>query len=227
MRRVTSRALLVLAAVLALTAGCGDAAKDSPPTGVDELQIPTASPDPADFVTDVDNPWLAMTPGETWRYEVTGAGRITAGRYSVADGPEHDGITTTDLVRTTLDRRGRTIDRVADHLAEDRAGNVWWLGRGSEWFDEAGLFLPAAPRLGDGYLMAELPDGAVRAEVSALDGSASVPAGRFEDLLVITVVGAQASDLQVSFAKGTGLVSTATSDGSVQWGLVAIDEPPS
>jgi len=219
------RGLAVLAGVLALTAGCGDAAKDSPPTGVDELQIPTPSPDPDDFVTDVDNPWLAMEPGETWRYAVTGAGRITAARISVSEGPEHDGITTTDLARTTLDAKGRQVDQVVDHLAQDRDGNVWWLGRGSDWFGAAGLYMPAAPRVGDGYLMAELPDGDVHAQVRSVDAAASVPAGRY-DTLEIEVVGAQTADLLLSFAKGTGLVATATGDGSVEWGLVARDEPP-
>ncbi|GAA3817655.1 hypothetical protein [Nocardioides panacisoli] len=218
--------LVVLAGVLALTAGCGDAAKDSPPTGVDGLQIPTPSPDPDDFVADVDNPWLALEPGATWRYTVTGAGRITAARISVSDGPEHDGIRTTDLARTTLDDKDRQVDRVVDHLAQDRDGNVWWLGRGSEWFDAAGLYLPAEPRVGDGYLMADLPDGEVHAMVRSVDASASVPAGDYETL-DIDVVGAQAADLLVSFAKGTGLVATATADGSVEWGLVAVDEPPS
>jgi hypothetical protein len=221
------RGLVALAGVLAMTAGCGDAAKDSPPTGVDELQIPTASPDPHDFVADVDNPWLAMEPGETWRYDVTGAGRITAARISVTEGPEHDGISTTDLARTTLDAKGRPVDQVVDHVAQDRDGNVWWLGRDTEWFDEAGLYLPAAPRVGDGYLMAQLPDGDVHAEVESLDASASVPAGEYDDVLEVNVTGAQTADLVVSFAEGTGLVATATADGSVEWGLVAVDEPPS
>lgn len=218
------RGLVVLAGVLAVATGCGDAARDSAPTGVDELEIPTPDPDPADFVADVDNPWLAMAPGESWQYVVTGAGRIVSARISVADGPEHDGISTTDLARTTLDGKGRTVDRVVDHLAQDRAGNVWWLGRGSEWFDEAGLMMPAAPRLGDGFLMADLPDGAVHAEVTDVDASASVPAGDY-DVVVITVEGAQASPLRVSFARDTGLVATATADGSVEWGLVSRDDP--
>ena len=70
------------------------ASERSPPTGVDELVIPTPSPDPADFVAVVDNPWLPLEPGRTWTYDVTDVrgphalpSRSTAGRRSPASRP--------------------------------------------------------------------------------------------------------------------------------------------
>ena len=45
--------------------------------------IPTPTPDPADFVDAIDNPWLPLAPGTTWRYEVTeDAGRHETHRRS-------------------------------------------------------------------------------------------------------------------------------------------------
>ena len=72
---MTSRPLLLaLAAALPLlVAGCGSAPQKSPPTGVDGLEIPTPSPDPDDFVQDIDNPYLPLRPGSRWVYESGGA----------------------------------------------------------------------------------------------------------------------------------------------------------
>ena len=74
--RVARRSGRYVALVVGLVlgaGGCGAASPDSPPSGIDELVIPTPSPDPADFVRGVDNPWLALEPGATWSYTVTGA----------------------------------------------------------------------------------------------------------------------------------------------------------
>src|SRR5690242_18312430 len=80
----TTRGLGAVAAVLlaagALT-GCGASPAPLGPTGIDELTIPTPSPDPADFVADVDNPWFPLPPGTTWTYQragVNGSERVLA-----------------------------------------------------------------------------------------------------------------------------------------------------
>ena len=66
-RRARTRSALPALAVVATLglAGCG-AAGDPPtvsPAGVDMLEVPTPSPDPGDFVEQVDNPWLPLLPG--------------------------------------------------------------------------------------------------------------------------------------------------------------------
>jgi hypothetical protein len=207
---VAARGTLALLAPLlaAVLAGCGTDSAPSPPTGIDELVIPTPSPDPADFVAGVDNPWFPLPPSRTWTYDVvdtTGTHRL---RVRVAAGPTVAGVATTARISA---ERGR---RVVDWYAEDTAGNVWWFGRAGSWRAgsagaEAGLAMPAAPRVGDGYRTAYAA-GVVeeRDTVEALDGSATVPAGSYQDLLVVRADSPVPlpSSAQRSYARGVGLV---------------------
>lgn len=169
-RRHLGPACLVLAA-LAL-AGCGGAGQPAPydASGIDGLEVPTPSPDPADFVAGLDNPWLGWEKGERRSYVVTRAGR-EVGEMVVQVGVrtvDVAGVATTP-VRETLRVRGRPLAETVDYVAQDTAGNVWWLGHDSRaarsWRAgdgaEAGVVLPRAPRLGDGWVTVALTDGDV------------------------------------------------------------------
>jgi hypothetical protein len=155
----------VLAGALAGCAGIGQPAPyDS--TGINGLVIPTPSPDAADFVAGVDNPWLPLEPRATWRYDVTDAGR-SVGTIDAEVGTgttEIAGLAATALVVTT------TIDGDTEEetrfYAQDEDGNVWLVGvdsgagpswRAGEGGAEAGLAIPARPRLGDGWLTYAVP----------------------------------------------------------------------
>ncbi|WP_156390993.1 MULTISPECIES: hypothetical protein [unclassified Nocardioides] len=206
---VRARVVIALVAVLVpVLGGCGSASVSSPPSGIDELTIPTPSPDPGDFVAGVDNPWLPLPAGRTWTYDVVdvvGGHRLTV---AVAPGPEVEGVATTARVST------ESGTSTTDWFAQDADGNVWWFGREGEWTAgadgaEAGLAMPADPRVGDGYRLA-LQEGVVEdvATVTSLRGSATVPAGSYDDLLVTEVT----SDLGASgpteqyWSRGLGLV---------------------
>ena len=65
----------LLLAALTLT-GCGAASEDYEDVGIDELVIPTPSPDPDDFVGYVDNPWFPLEQGSTWTYDVEAGGQV-------------------------------------------------------------------------------------------------------------------------------------------------------
>lgn len=209
-------ALVVALVVVGGAAGCGTASDPSPPSGVDQLAIPTPSPDPDDFVATVDNPWLPLEPGRTWVYEVEPAwGEQDESRLevSVEAGPQIAGVATTALVRES------DAETVVDWYAQDRAGNVWWFGREGEWQAgedaEAGLAMPAVPRVGDGFRTA-YADGVVEqvATVLADDGSVTVPAGTFADVLILEVDGAPLLGThEQSYARGVGLVADETTSG--------------
>jgi hypothetical protein len=170
-------------ALLAGLTGCAGIGQPHPydQPGINGLVIPTASPDPGDFTDVVDNPWLPLEAGATWHYDVTASGSaIGTIDAEVADGTtEVAGVAATAVTTTT------TVDDETDEVtrfyAQDAAGNVWLVGEdtaSASWRvgtdgAEAGLAMPADPRLGDGwltYVVPGLPEASARIE----DQSASM-----------------------------------------------------
>lgn len=152
---------VLLAAALTLT-GCGSGALSYPPTGIDELVVPTPSPHPTDFVARIDNPWLPLAPGRTWTYDVRRTGHPDSVRTVrvLADAVVVEGVSTT-AVRTDITRPGEQPAAWTDFYAQDTRGNVWWFGQSGNWQAgregaQAGLVITATPRLGDGYRAAYL-----------------------------------------------------------------------
>ncbi|GAA4734566.1 hypothetical protein GCM10023350_17770 [Nocardioides endophyticus] len=175
---------------------------------MDDLVVPTPTPDPDDFAGSIDNPWLPLSAGRTWTYDVVDVDGAHSLEVTVEDGPEIAGVATTAQVST---EDGETT---TDWFAQDADGNVWWFGREGEWqagsdSAEAGLAVPATPRVGDGFRTAYQP-GVVEdvATVVALDGSATVPAASYDDLLVTRQVSSlePGASVERSWARDVGLV---------------------
>jgi hypothetical protein len=215
-------ALIVLLAVGVGASGCGSSSELSPPSGVDELVIPTPSPDPRDFVAGVDNPWFPLPPGSVSEYALTGP--EGPGEVTVTVGKAIRvvaGVATTEV--TTSTHAGTFSGDHTDFYAQDRAGNVWWFGRAGEWEAgaggaAAGVVMPAAPRVGDGFRLALL-DGVVedRAQVLSVDGTLDAsPVSR--DHLVVLVVSSELQPGTVQqrfYARGVGLVHAGNVEGPV------------
>ena len=226
-RRVTLAGLAIL-----LTAGCGSASQQSPPAGVDGLEIPTPSVDPDDFVTGIDNPWLPLEVGATWEYDVTAAQPGTR-TVTTHEGPDIEGVATTAVLTVTTAADGPSTE-VSDFYAQDEVGNVWWFGRLGEWQAgeggaRAGLVMASDPRVGDGYREA-YDEGVVdrRAEVLDLDDTRTVPEGVYDDLVTIATASPLTGRVEHAYyARGVGLVAAETVEGDprTQLGLVAYDEP--
>ena len=208
MRRGLASVGLLVALVLT---GCGAASEDYEIAGIDELVIPTPSPDPDDFVGHVDNPWLPYEQDNEWTYDV--ADGVQAGRTTVTVEPSNlrlGGVAVTAVRTETLVGEGPAIDTV-DYYAQDRDGNVWWFGRAGVWDvtvagAQAGLAMPADPRVGDGWRLALL-EGVVEDRVtveSVADGQVIL---RVESALTPGVV------VQRSYDAGVGLVRTFNLEG--------------
>jgi len=157
-RRLRPVAVLLSAVVgAAVLGGCGTGAMPYPPSGIDELVIPTPSPTPTDFVAHVDNPWLPLRPGRTWVYDVRRTGHPDAVRtVSVLTSQTLIAGVRTTAVRSVLAGPGEQRETQTDYYAQDTRGNVWWFGRAGVWRAgaegaQAGLVVTATPRLGDGY----------------------------------------------------------------------------
>jgi hypothetical protein len=219
--------LLGLSLVAGVLGGCGASPKSIGPAGIDELTIPTPSPDPADFRGHAQNPWFPLESGTRWiyrRYTPYGEQPVIATvlrhRRTIAGIP-----TTAVRWEVRQGRRERTV--MVRWYAVDRAGDVWWFGQRvashgpvldrlapRSWLAgrggaEAGLILSATPREGDGYENAHQARVVERrSTVISLDGSAATPSRTYHH----TVVTRDLSSLvpvhvvQTYFARGLGIV---------------------
>lgn len=155
--------------------------------------------DPADFVETIDNPFWPLTPGATYEFE--GAGErntvaVTSKRRMVM------GVSTV-VVSDKVYAGGKLMEDTSDYYAQDRAGNVWYFGEATLSFeddpagDPAGSWEGGVDGAQPGIVMLAEPFGgdvyrqefyAGEAEDLALvrhaNGSITVPAGSFTDLLV-------------------------------------------
>lgn len=214
--RPSTRGLVRATSALALVAGLSGCAGigqpqpyDSP--GINGLVIPTPTPAPDDFVGVVDNPWLPLEGGATWRYEVTDAGRSIGNiDAEVLDGTTSIAGLDATGVRTTTEVDGDTT-RETSFYAQDEDGNVWLVGvdtdggtvddgdagwRAGEGGAEAGLAMPAHPRLGDGwqaYAVPGLPEARIRVEDQSQQ--------------MVQVIDEAGATTRTVYEKGTGLVS--------------------
>jgi hypothetical protein len=197
---------LVLAAATALLASAGAAgAKTTPPGELAPLHG-TYAPriDPASFVATVDNRYLPYKPGTRIHFEgVRGTTRQTDDEVVLRRTKTILGVRCT-VVRDTVSEHGRAVERTDDWYAQDKQGNVWYMGEaafershgrfvkaGDSWqsgVDGAhpGIIMPADPRPGDAYRQEYYPPGKALDEARVLrrTGTLTVPYGSFEHLLV-------------------------------------------
>src|SRR6478735_1619540 len=235
--RAAVPALAVVALGQLLTSGCAGGPPTVPPSGVDELTIPTPTPHPDDFVDRVDNPWFPLRPGTTWTYRETGDDGARTVVVTVTDRTRGvAGVTTTVVHDVATDAHAKVVEDTYDWYAQDREGNVWYFGEDTVAHDgagpdttgsweagvdgaEAGLAMPARPRLGDGYVQEGSPGVAeARAEVLSLDARREVPFGTYDDLLLTQDTTPLEPGLveERYYARGVGLVLEETVAGRAQ-----------
>jgi hypothetical protein len=109
------------------------------------------------------------------------------------------------IVRDTVSEHGRAIERTDDWYAQDKRGNVWYMGEdafernkagrfvlaGDSWKGgvkgaQPGIIMPAQPKPGDEYRQEYYPAGGAldKARVLRLTGKLKVPYGSFTHVLV-------------------------------------------
>ena len=215
--------------------GCGDdgstttsaSGRNNPPIDVGDRPGDDPQVDPADFVAGIDNPWMPFTPGSRWVYESQTDDGLERIEVVVTD--DHKtamGIGAT-VVRDTVTLDGRVIEDTWDWYAQDRDGNVWYLGEETKEYDEdgsistegsweagvdgavPGIIMHADPQVGEAYRQ-EFYEGEAEdvAEVVRTGESVEVPAGRFDDVLVILEWNPLEPDVleEKYYARGVGVV---------------------
>jgi hypothetical protein len=199
---------------LLLATGCGsddgnsEPARDTNPGATGDLPQGSESVDldPADFTTTIDNPYFPITPngkpGSKWVYRGTEGGEEVKVEVTVTDDEkEVEGIPAV-VVEDAVTGDGGLIEKTFDWYAQDKAGNVWYLGEDTTEYEggravstsgswesgvdgaEAGIIMPAEPRLGLAYRQEHYEGQAEDdARVVGLDESVQVPFGSFDEAL--------------------------------------------
>jgi len=209
-RRILGRLALIVLAVGAIagTASSASAADASASQSASKLAPIHGryNPhiDPANFVRRVDNPLLPWLPGTHFHYTgVKGKTPQTDNEIVLHRTKRILGIPTT-VVRDTVSQHGIVVERTFDHYAQDKQGNVWYMGelslerqhgrlvRASDSWQagvkggKPGIIMPAHPRPGDAYRQEFFPPGKAldEARVVGFRGPVTVPEGTFKRVLV-------------------------------------------
>jgi hypothetical protein len=187
-------------ALAAAALGAGVMGMAAAPAG---SAVHPGSPNPAQFSTTIDNPYLPFVPGTTMVYRERGEDgrgrevvRVTH-RTKLVQGVR------TVVVRDRAWSGGELVEDTRDWYAQDRRGNVWYFGENTKEYEngevvstegswkagrdgaQAGIVMEAHPKVGDTYSQEDAPGVAEdQATVLSLDGSKTVPYGSFDHLLV-------------------------------------------
>ena len=197
-RSLTAAALA--AAALGPGAVAAAAAPADLPRGGERVAL-----DPADFTTRITNPYWPMRPGTRWVYRETDSGgarqrvvvTVTDRTRRIANG------VTARVVTDVASEDGEPVEVTEDWYAQDRAGNVWYLGEDTAEYEngkvvsregsfeagvdgaQAGVVMAARPRPGLRYRQEYYAGHAEdRARVVSTREQAGVPFCHFRRVLM-------------------------------------------
>ena len=95
--------------------------------------------DPANFVAAIDNAYFPLPPGRTLVYEGVRDGKDQRDEFVVTHETKVIMGINCVVVRDTATRLGGTlIERTDDWFAQDKEGNVWYMGEDTKLFDAKG-----------------------------------------------------------------------------------------
>lgn len=193
-------------------------------------------PAPSEFAPRVDNRWFPLRPGTTYIYRGRKDGEPSRERLDVLTGKKAILGVRATVVSDKLYLRGRLEERTRDWYAQDRRGNVWYLGeataelnpdgsvrsREGSWQAgvdgaRAGIFMPAHPHRGQSGIQ-EMYEGEAEDHFRVLGRSARVktPAASSRHALLIrewTPLEPGVVDHKL-YVKGVGTVLEKTVKGS-------------
>jgi hypothetical protein len=188
------------------------------------VTLAAAGTSPADFSTTITNPYLPLQAGRHWVYRV---------------GKDRDDVTVTQqtkrlasgvdarVVHDEIRHKGVAVEITDDYYAQDRAGNVWYLGEATTEYAHGkpastegsfedgvdgargGIAMPAHPKVGMRYRQ-EIYKGHAedRAKIVSLNERVKVPLRRYRHTLMTLETSPLEPDvLEAKFyARGVGQV---------------------
>jgi hypothetical protein len=244
--------LLVALLALPLVAACGDdgttetTTETTTESGGDAVAEPVIDPgdggdyqpdiEAADFVDRIDNPYLPFLPGARWVYEGESEGELERIEVEVLDERREVFGVDAVVVQDQVFVDGELVEDTRDWYAQDREGNVWYLGEETAEYEDGevvstegsweagvdgalpGIVMPADPQPGDVYRQ-EFYEGEAEdmAEVLRTDDQATVPAGTFDDVVTTREWTPLEPDVveEKHYARGVGVIfeNKVTGDG--------------
>jgi hypothetical protein len=206
--------------------------------------------DPANFVPAVDNPYFPLAPGTTYVFEGIRDGKGQRDEFAVTRETRVVMGVSAVVVRDTATRigDGTLIEKTDDWFAQDRAGNVWYMGEDTRTFDAhgnvestegsweggvdgalPGIVMPGDPRAPSTYRQEFYPGHAQdMAWIVDLSQSVKVPFRRFDNVLETLEWSPLEPEVieKKYYAAGFGLVFSTSAAGEVEDAkLVSVTQP--
>jgi len=158
--------------------------------------------DPSNFVSVIDNPYFPLPVGRTLVYEGVKDGQTQIDTVTVTGETRVILGITAMVVRDVSTHDGTVLERTADWYAQDRQGNVWYLGEDTVAFlangksdtsgsweagvrgAQPGIIMEAHPQIPDAYRQEYLAGQAEdTAWVVDIGGTITVPYGKLRNTL--------------------------------------------
>ena len=181
--------------------------------------------DPANFVSVIDNPYYPLPVGRvlTYKDEARATDTITVTNQTKVI----EGITTTVVTQKLVARQGKTLEKTTDWFAQDKQGNVWYMGEATKAYlpggqvdpsgswqagvngGQPGMIMEANPQIPDAYRQEYLKGEAEdTAWITGRGGSLTVPYGTVHNVLTSlehTALEPDVIDMKI-YAPGLGIV---------------------
>jgi hypothetical protein len=231
-----------IAVLLPALAGCGggsggnttQAAAQSGTSTLPQSSEPS-NLNPADFSTQIDNPYWPMPVGAQWHVRVTNPeGEHLTETITVENKTKQiaDGVTAR-VVHDVVYTNGKPTEITDDWYAQDKDGNIWYFGENTASIQngkkdtsgsfeagkngaDAGIAMPAHPSVGltyrEEYYKGHAED---RTKVLALDQQVEAPAGHFTGAILTddtSPIEPTVSEYKL-YAKGVGPVVAVSVSG--------------
>jgi hypothetical protein len=145
------------------------------PASAASTSCPKPPPLPEEFVGQIDNPYLPLTPGTTLTYRGKLDGISAVDVFAVThDTKVIQGVTTT-VIHDQVFKKGELVEDTLDWFAQAADGTVWYLGEDTRELENgqvvstegsweagvdharAGIFMPAHPRVGQFFKQEDAP----------------------------------------------------------------------
>ena len=205
--------------------------------------------DAANFVATIDNRYFPLTPGTGFHYRGIKDSTAQSDDMVVTRRIKHVLGVRCTVVRDTVSQRGKPVERTFDWYAQDKQGNVWYMGEDSlelkngrfvrasdSWVAgvngaKPGIIMRARPRPRDVYRQEYYPPGGALDQARVLGTAARlhVPAGTFRRVLVTVEWSPVEPQLEKKYyVAGLGeVMERVVQGGHEQFQLVGVTRSPS